>query len=373
MVTLILEGVGVEGDEGGRRLDGLDLTFPSGSLTALMGPTGAGATTVLRVLAGTQYPDRGRVWFEDMDVTVQRPDQRDVAVVDQTATVFPHRTVAGNVEAALEASGLPADEIALRAASELRAVGLESRADAPPGRLSAGGRRRLAIARATVRRPRAFLFDEPFGELDPGEAARLRSQLRELHDALRTTTVIATHEPEHALALGDQLVVLDGGRVLQVGDPSSCYARPATTLVAELMAPRGLAFIDGFVEGDGLRLGDAPRAQLLPLRPHARGAVGASRMVTLGIRREALSVAVSSHRTEERPTEERPRLVASVVSVRGMGAGREGIARLEPGGPEVAFSPGAEQLTGGQGVLLSVDPDKLLYFDVEGRLLHAGR
>lgn len=365
MVTLALEQVLVVGDAGGPVLDGVDLTCPSGDLTVLIGPTGAGTTTVLRVLAGTQRADEGRVSFGCDDATRWRPGQRNVAVVDQQATVFTHLSVERNVAAALDALRLPRDEVERRVHAELRAVGLAGRARARPSRLSAGDRQRLAIARALVRRPAAFLLDDPFDAVDVHERSRLRAELRQLQQSLGITTVLATHQPGEALALADHLVILDDGRVAQAGTAQGCYDEPATTLVAELLSPRGIALVDVIVDADHLRLGAHALAQRVLAGPRVHHALPDGATAILALRPEAL------HPIEgggPAGPAEAPRVVGSIVRARGVGTEREVVARLEPQGPDVRVTA-AEGLAEGDGVLLEVDRAKALLFDIEGRLL----
>lgn len=373
MATLALESVVVQGEQGERVLDSIDLTCPDGALTALVGRTGAGTTTVLRVFAGTQAIDGGRVLFGGVDVATRRPRERDVAMVDQRATVFSHMTVRDNVAAALDPQRLTREEVDRRVEAEMRALGLADRATAWPNRLSAGDRQRLAVARAIVRRPVAFLLDNPFAAIDERERVRLRHEVGELQRALGITTVLASHDPQEAMSVADHLAVLDAGRVLQAGPPQSCYDAPRTTTVAELLSARGITFVDAPVEAAALRLGDGAHAQRLPLRGASAHAVRGHSRVLVGLRPEALRAV---HPDTARPHAARPEggspdmpvLVATVTSLRGVGVDRDVIARLEPDGPEVRVTAD-EVVRDGDGVLLEVRQERALAFDLAGTLL----
>ena len=247
MVAIELGGVEVRYGGGGPALDEVDVAVGSGELLAVIGPSGSGKTTLLHLIAGLLAPSRGDVLFDGRTVVGVPPRDRDVALVQQGGVVFPFLDVAANIGFGLRVRGAARDEIDRRvatAAGELEIGPLLSR---PATSLSGGERRRVALARAFVRRPRVLLLDEPFAELDPRRRRALTDRLRRLRDADRPTTVLVTHDPTDAFALADRIAVLIDGRVRQVGLPGDVLARPASLGVARLVHAGPLAELRGVV------------------------------------------------------------------------------------------------------------------------------
>jgi sulfate transport system ATP-binding protein len=218
-------------------LDDVSIDVPAGSLTALLGPSGSGKSTLLRVIAGLEEPDFGRVLIEDRDVTQVRPQQRGIGFVFQHYAAFKHMTVRQNVAFGLEVRKRPKDEIRTKVDELLELVHLGGWADSYPGNLSGGQRQRMALARALAVQPSVLLLDEPFGALDARVREELRSWLRRLHDELHVTTVFVTHDQREAMEVSDQVVVLNEGRVEQVGAPVEVYDKPANDFVMGFVGP----------------------------------------------------------------------------------------------------------------------------------------
>jgi len=218
-------------------LDDVSLEVPGGSLTALLGPSGSGKSSLLRIIAGLETPDAGRVEIEGDDATSVPPQRRQIGFVFQHYAAFKHMTVRENVAFGLKIRKQPSERITARVDELLGIVGLGGYAKRYPDQLSGGQRQRMALARALAVEPRVLLLDEPFGALDAKVRAELREWLRRLHDEVHVTTVLVTHDQEEAMAIADRIAVLDGGRVQQVGAPRELYDRPANRFVMEFLGP----------------------------------------------------------------------------------------------------------------------------------------
>jgi len=218
-------------------LDEVSLEVRDGSLTALLGPSGGGKSTLLRVIAGLEQPDAGRVMIAGEDATPKPPQRRNVGFVFQHYAAFKHMTVRKNVAFGLTIRKRPKDEIEARVRELLELVHLEGFADRYPSQLSGGQRQRMALARALAVQPRVLLLDEPFGALDATVRKELRAWLRRLHDEVHVTTVFVTHDQEEAMEVAEQIVVLNDGRIEQVGSPRDLYEQPANEFVMRFIGP----------------------------------------------------------------------------------------------------------------------------------------
>jgi sulfate transport system ATP-binding protein len=230
-------------------LEDVNVSLPTGQLTALLGPSGGGKSTLLRIIAGLERADTGTVNIEGVDATRMSPQKRNVGFVFQHYAVFKHMTVAKNVAFGLEIRRKPKDEVRARVDELLRLVHLSQFADRLPSQLSGGQRQRRALARALAVQPKVLLLDEPFGALDAKVRKELRDWLRRLHDEVPVTTVFVTHDQEEAMEVADEIVVINDGRIEQVGTPDSLYDAPAND------------FVMGFL-GEVTQLGE------VRLRPH---------------------------------------------------------------------------------------------------------
>ena len=218
-------------------LDDVSLHLPDGSLSALLGPSGGGKSTLLRVIAGLERPDSGIVRIAGEDATGTPPQRRGVGFVFQHYAAFKHMTVRENVAFGPKVRKRPKAEIAARVDELLALVHLDGLADRYPSQLSGGQRQRMALARALAVEPRVLLLDEPFGALDATVRKELRAWLLRLHDEVHVTTVFVTHDQEEAMEVAEQIVVLNEGRVEQAGSPRDLYERPANEFVMSFVGP----------------------------------------------------------------------------------------------------------------------------------------
>lgn len=239
---------------------GLDLDIRKGEFFSLLGPSGSGKTTVLRMIAGFELPTAGRIELGGLDVTYAAPFERDVNTVFQDYALFPHLTVAQNVEYGLKLRKLPKAERTARVAEALEMIQLPKVARRLPSQLSGGQRQRIALARALVLRPQVLLLDEPLGALDKQLREQMQIELKAIQREVGITFVFVTHDQEEALTLSDRVAVFNEGKIDQVGSPSDLYERPATRFVASFLGNTNL------IEGELARhLTGSPA--LLSLRP----------------------------------------------------------------------------------------------------------
>jgi sulfate/thiosulfate transport system ATP-binding protein len=212
-------------------LEDVSLDVPTGSLTALLGPSGGGKSTLLRIIAGLERPDAGAVHIAEEDVTGQSPQERSIGFVFQHYAAFKHMTVYENIAFGLKIRKRPRDEVTKRVHELLELVQLEGFARRYPAQLSGGQRQRMGLARALAVDPKVLLLDEPFGALDARVRKELRVWLRRLHDETHTTTVIVTHDQEEAMEVAETVAVMNHGRIEQVAGPVELYERPANEFV----------------------------------------------------------------------------------------------------------------------------------------------
>jgi sulfate/thiosulfate transport system ATP-binding protein len=218
-------------------LTDVSVDIPTGSLTALLGPSGGGKSTLLRIIAGLETPDTGTIEIAGADSTKMSPQRRNVGFVFQHYAAFKHMTVAGNVAFGLKIRKRPKAEIQKRVDELLELVHLEQFSHRYPSQLSGGQRQRMALARALAVEPKVLLLDEPFGALDAQVRKELRAWLRRLHDEVHVTTVFVTHDQEEAMEVADSIVVMAEGQVKQVGTPDELYEKPATDFVMSFLGP----------------------------------------------------------------------------------------------------------------------------------------
>ncbi len=212
-----------------------DLDVADGEFVTLLGPSGCGKTTTLRMIAGLVEPTGGRVWFDDQDVTFVPPRARNIGFVFQTPALFPHLTVADNVGFGLSVKGGKKPAIAARVDEMLAMVGLVGYGARMPGQLSGGQQQRVALARVLATDPRVLLFDEPLSALDRNLRESLKFSIRELQQRTAKTAIYVTHDQSEAFAISDRIVVMNAGRVEQIGRQTDIYLRPATAFVAEFI------------------------------------------------------------------------------------------------------------------------------------------
>ncbi len=218
----------------------ISLAIPPGALVTLLGPSGCGKTTTLRIVAGLEQPSGGRVFIGDREVTGLPASARNVTMMFQSYALFPHLSVFENVAYGLRVQRRPAAEVRRRVEAALELVGLPGFGARPPGQLSGGQQQRVALARAIVMEPEVLLFDEPLSNLDAKLRKRVRGELRHLQRRLGITSLYVTHDQAEALAMSDTIVVMNHGRVEQVGTPVELYRRPASRFVADFVGEANL-------------------------------------------------------------------------------------------------------------------------------------
>jgi multiple sugar transport system ATP-binding protein len=235
-------------------IHGVDLAIANGEFVALVGPSGCGKSTLLRMIAGLEPVSQGRIHIGGRDVTELDPKDRDIAMVFQNYALYPHMTVAANMGFSLEHRGRPKAEIAERVAWAAGILGLAPLLQRYPRQLSGGQRQRVAMGRAIVRDPQVFLFDEPLSNLDAKLRIVTRGEIKALHEKLKTTTVYVTHDQVEAMTMADRIVVLNAGRVEQVGAPLELFDRPANQFVAGFIGSPAMNFMSGHCTPEGFVL-----------------------------------------------------------------------------------------------------------------------
>jgi multiple sugar transport system ATP-binding protein len=267
----------------------VSIEIADGEFAALVGPSGSGKSTILRMIAGLEDPTAGTIHIGERVVNDLMPKDRDIAMVFQSYALYPHMSVRENMSFSLELAGRSKAEREAAVAEAAEILGLNDLLDRKPKTLSGGQRQRVAMGRAIVRNPEVFLFDEPLSNLDAKLRTAMRKEVKLLHQRLGSTSVYVTHDQVEAMTMADKIVVLNGGRVEQVGSPSELYARPDNLFVAGFIGTPQMNFIDGTAADDGSvvpdGLGEAPGLAVNPglgLEPGLR--------VVVGIRPEGIEI-----------------------------------------------------------------------------------
>ncbi|HYH02596.1 MAG TPA: ABC transporter ATP-binding protein [Bacillota bacterium] len=216
-------------------VDNLTLTIEAGKFLTLLGPSGCGKTTTLRMIAGFETPNTGQIFIGSEDMTLVPPNQRELAMVFQSYALFPHLTVAGNIAYGLKVRKTPPAEIKQRVEAVLKTVGLEGMGERYTNQLSGGQQQRVALARAIVLQPNVLLFDEPLSNLDAKLREDMRGRIRDLQQELNTTAIYVTHDQVEAMTMSDLIVVMNKGRIEQIGSPVEIYEKPASRFVADFI------------------------------------------------------------------------------------------------------------------------------------------
>jgi ABC-type sugar transport system ATPase subunit len=240
-----------------RAVDRLDLTVAEGEFLILVGPSGCGKTTALRMIAGLEEVTSGEIRIDGRVVNELPPARRDIAMVFQNYALYPNMTVADNIGFPLRRQRVRGAELRGRVAEVARILDIEPLLGRKPSQLSGGQRQRVAIGRALVRRPKAFLMDEPLSNLDAKLRVQMRAELLTLHRRLGITTVYVTHDQTEAMTLGDRVLVLAGGRAQQLDSPQRLYRSPANTFVATFIGSPSMNLLQGCVRGGELAVGPA--------------------------------------------------------------------------------------------------------------------
>ncbi len=232
-------------------LHGVDIEIQDGSFTVLVGPSGCGKSTLLRMIAGLEETSGGEIHIGARQVNDLPPKERDIAMVFQNYALYPHMTVGQNMAFSLTLAKKPQDEIDAKVARAADILALGSLLDRYPRQLSGGQRQRVAMGRAIVRDPQVFLFDEPLSNLDAKLRVAMRSEIKELHQRLKTTSIYVTHDQIEAMTMGDQIVVMRDGRIEQTGSPLDLYDMPANQFVAGFIGSPAMNFLPGKLVVDG--------------------------------------------------------------------------------------------------------------------------
>jgi alpha-glucoside transport system ATP-binding protein len=313
----------------------INLDLPSGEFVVFVGPSGCGKSTLLRMIAGLESISSGEIRVDDQRMNEVPAARRGVAMVFQNYALYPHMTVRGILSYGLKIAGLPQSEIAAKVSAAAEKLQLTPYLDRRPGQLSGGQRQRVAIGRAIVRDPRLFLFDEPLSNLDAALRAETRIEIARLKAAMpQTTMVYVTHDQVEAMTLADRIVVINAGRIEQVGSPLELYHRPANRFVAGFIGSPAMNFV---VPGDLYRF-------------------PAEEATSIGIRPEDLRPAVAGP----------PLLVGQVEHCERLGEVTIAHLRLASGSPLVAKLPGDFVIASGDSLGLTADAARLHRFDPNG-------
>ena len=281
------------------------LDVADGEFLVLVGPSGCGKSTLLRMLAGLEDVSAGELFIGGTDVTDSQPRERDIAMVFQSYALYPHMTVRKNIAYPLKLAGVPAAEIDARVNAAAHTLQLEAVLDRKPGQLSGGQRQRVAMGRAIVRKPAAFLMDEPLSNLDAKLRVQMRAEIARLQREFDTTTVYVTHDQVEAITMGDRVAVLNGGRIEQCDTPRTLYDRPANLFVAAFIGSPSMNFFTATIRPREGGFAAEVGGLAIPLNPASWTPLGdwVGRDVTVGLRPEAIS-------------DSRPAAGACVVSAR---------------------------------------------------------
>jgi multiple sugar transport system ATP-binding protein len=337
-------------------LRGIDFSADAGEFVCLLGPSGCGKSTLLRCIAGLEVITSGSVEIEGRDMTDVPPAERNLAMVFQSYALYPHLNVRKNMGFGLSLQGMKRADIESRVGEAARILEIGHLLDRKPRQLSGGQRQRVAIGRAIVRDPSVFLFDEPLSNLDAALRTQTRYELARLHKELGRTMLFVTHDQIEAMTLSTKVVVLNAGRVEQVGRPMDLYRRPANRFVAGFIGSPQMNFLPATLRGvdGGAEVDLAGQSIGLPLAP----SIGAdlSRVAEAGLRPEHLRIVAA----------DQPGLAARVVSVERLGAETLVFAKTDAGQALVVRTDGASNVEEAEAVTLAIDPGHLHFFDREG-------
>jgi multiple sugar transport system ATP-binding protein len=270
-------------------IHGVDIDISDGEFVVLVGPSGCGKSTLLRMIAGLESVTAGAVRIGERVVNNLPPAERDIAMVFQSYALYPHKTVAANLAFALKLRKIDPATVKKRVREVAEILGLTPYLDRYPRQLSGGQRQRVAMGRAIVRDPRVFLFDEPLSNLDAKLRLQMRTEIKELHQRLKTTTIFVTHDQIEAMTMADKIVVMDDGRIEQVGSPLELYDRPENVFVAKFIGSPAMNLIEGTVVRRDGALGVEVDGHRLPVS--AETGAGDGQAVIYGIRPEHLGIA----------------------------------------------------------------------------------
>jgi len=295
MATVTLKSVRKVYDKKICAVEGFDLDIGDGEFVVFVGPSGCGKSTTLRMIAGLEDITSGTIDIGGRVVNDVHPKDRDIAMVFQNYALYPHMNVYKNMAFGLTLRKLPRADIKRRVTEAASLLGIEPLLDRKPKALSGGQRQRVALGRAIVREPKVFLFDEPLSNLDAKLRVTTRTELKNLHQRLKTTTIYVTHDQEEAMTLGDRIVVMSAGRIQQVDTPLNIYRRPANRFVAAFLGSPPMNFVEGTATRDpaGEPVFDAGEGLRVSLSPHAAERIASGghggKPLVMGFRPSAMS------------------------------------------------------------------------------------
>ena len=374
MSEISIVGVSKQFPNGSRALDDVNLRIEDGQFAVLVGPSGCGKTTLLRIIAGLEKATSGIVRIGNQDVTHLPPGDRDVAMVFQNYALYPHMTVAENLRFGLEVRKMPRKEIEQRTLEAAEILGISEYLGRKPRQLSGGQRQRVAMGRAIVRRPLAFLMDEPLSNLDAQLRVSMRAELARLRTQMPTTTVYVTHDQVEAMTLGDQVTVLRDGVIQQSGSPEELFEQPANVFVATFIGSPSMNMVQGSVAGDQVHAGELS----IPL-PRAIAAGMEGRDVIMGIRPSDLldgrqadpalpRIEVTCDGVEYLGTEANLLFSVNARQTRGALADEDEEADPNAKARLTARVGRASDARPGDRVQLAVDVERLYFFDADTQL-----
>ena len=339
-------------------IPGADLEIKDGEFIVFVGPSGCGKSTLLRLIAGLEDLTSGQILIDGEDVTDVPPAKRGLAMVFQSYALYPHMSVRDNMAFALKLAGASKAERAAKVAEASRILQLDAYLDRKPKDLSGGQRQRVAIGRAIVRHPKIFLFDEPLSNLDAALRGQMRIELARLHRDLNATMIYVTHDQVEAMTMADKIVVLNAGRIEQVGSPLELYHHPANLFVAGFIGSPRMNLLPVRATGPdpaGVRVALPGGGEVVVPVDGARAAPGAA--VTLGIRPEALKPGTDGA------------LAGEVTHVERLGGLTLAHVTVAGGATVVAQIEGSAPVRTGETIRLTIDPGATHLFDGDGRAL----
>jgi ABC-type sugar transport system ATPase subunit len=338
-------------------LEQISFEVGEGEFCVILGPSGCGKSTLLRVVAGLEAATSGTLALGDKTVDGLPPRERDVAFVFQNYALYPHMSAFDNIAFALRIRRLPETEVRPKVLDVARLLDIEGLLDRRPQELSGGERQRVALGRAIVRQPKIFLFDEPLSNLDASLRASMRIELARLHERLRATILYVTHDQSEAMILGEKIIVLNHGKIQQLGSPSSIYKRPANTFVAGFVGSPPMNFIEGKLDNGAAVLQGAGFSINLKTLLSRSFSEYANQPLTVGIRPEDLHQTVA----------DRALIQGEVDIVEYLGS--DGYVHLRREGLEiVARAPSDFSAHRGETLHLTVDPDRVHLFSQGKRI-----
>jgi ABC-type sugar transport system ATPase subunit len=264
----------------------MSLEIRDREFVAFLGPSGCGKTTCLRMLAGLEEPTSGRMLLDNQDVTYRSPGARDIAMVFQNYALYPHMTVRDNLLMGLKYRGVPRSESAKRIDHTAALLGINDLLDRKPAQLSGGQRQRVALGRAIVRHPKAFLMDEPLSNLDTALRSKMRTELKLLHQRVRTTTIYVTHDQVEAMTMADRIAVMSGGRLMQFDTPARIFNEPANRFVAQFVGAPAINMLSAKLRSAA----GGTRIEFLGLELPLAYDGPADRAINVGVRPQALKL-----------------------------------------------------------------------------------